>query len=440
MRDKHSGMSKERGNFEEYSESTAEVPPISEGTIREFIEAHHTVSNSGNNGIILKFLEEELPSDIRDKIPFDREQNPEGSLSVKALKIYNRGSANAEFSALQKARRIVKENRDPADPLAEVPKAHAYYDMNVSREFQDYLNNNGAMLVDSKVGILVMDYIEGADLATILYREALKRTHEESDPYVMEEIDMMPFNELHHAVAKKLQFATPQGTSHSEGERIHKEERLRNENAERLFKTLEMKGFVLPRAVLDQIKNTTDAFHKNNFYHNDLHERQVILKDGDLTDPHVFIIDYGSSSTGAPGIEIDRKISDDGDILRRLERITKTLEEKQRDKAKSEMSEWNDRIATTSQNLRLEKIYTSLQEALRTRNDGVLETHFTSSISSDNDLDNFLAMLIRTARENHDTRGKIVSFLSLHEHDTKRRPFIIKRIRQAKEAIMENSE
>lgn len=96
------------------AESTENNDGLSERTLREFVEGRHTISNSGHNGIILKFLEDELPPEIRKAISFDRNENPEGSLSVKALKIYNRGSANREFKALQRARTIVAEN-DRAD-------------------------------------------------------------------------------------------------------------------------------------------------------------------------------------------------------------------------------------------------------------------------------------------------------------------------------------
>ena len=415
------------------SESSERLP---EGAVREFIESRHTVSNSGHNGIILKFLEQELPPEIQSAIAFDREENPEGSLSVKALKIYNRTDADKEFGMLRKAREIVAENDDPSASLAKVPKAHASYNLEISETFRKFLNDSGASLVDTSVGIVVMDYIEGADLATLLYREALKRTYREGDAYIPDELEHISFNELHRILGNKLHFATPGGKSRNENERGFEEEKVKSENAEKLFAALEASGFVLPPAVLEQVQNTIREWHRNNFYHNDLHERQIILKDGDLENPRAFIIDYGAASKRRPNAEPGKKVMDDEAIVRRLSRLTKTAGQKEKERSDEKTSHWNERITMIS-TPRHETEYNALFKAVDSGDHEALNTLLAASSSTDTDLNNFLAMLIRIARETPDRGGTITDFLSIHERDTKKRPFFVRQVREAKEVVAE---
>lgn len=320
-------------------------------------------------------------------------------------------------------------------PLAHVPRGHASYDLEISDEFRDFLNENGAALVNGRVGVVIMDYIEGADLATLLYREALRRTYDEGDPYAPEELEHLSFNELHRITANKLNFSTPGGRSRDENERGFEDEKVKAENAEKLFTTLEESGFVLPSAVLDQIRNTIDAFHRNNLYHNDLHERQIILKDGDLETPRAFIIDYGTASEKRPDPEPGRKIMDDEAVVRRLSRLTKTSEQRAREQTDAMLLEWNDRIDMLSKQPRLEGEYYSLRKAVEAGDYEVLESRLAYTSSNDTDLNNLLAMFIKIAKENPDWRDKIMDFLSTHEHDTKKRPFFHLQLRRAKEAI-----
>lgn len=431
-------MLKEAAGFEEDSTKSIEhASGASERSMSEFIEARHTISNSGHNGIILKFLEEEVPPDIRELVFSDREENSEGSLSVKALKIYIQGEAAKEFKALQKARKIVRENNNDSTPLARVPKAHISRDVEISEGFQTFLNENGASLVNRKVGIVIMDYIEGIDLATLLYKEALERTYKDGDPYSLDELKDMPFNDLHRTLGNKLQFSTPGGKSRAENERGFEEEKIKNENAEKLFTALEENGFVLPPAILEQVENTIRSFHKNSFYHNDLHERQIILKDGNLENPQTFIIDYGTASESGANPEPGKKIMDDEAIIRRLKRLTKTNEQRAKEQKDGKSFEWNERISVIPKQPRLVKRYEILYEALKRNDQEALDAQLAYSSSTDIDLKNFLAMLIMLSRENPNQRNEVMNFLSAHEYDKDKRPFYASQVRVAKEILAE---
>ncbi len=408
---------------------------LSEKSIADFIENRTDIINSGHNGIILRFLESELPPEIQKALSFDREENPEGSLKVKALKIYSKGDAHKEFAALHRARKILAENQSGAIPFAHVPKGHAAYDLEISEGFQRFLNEHGAALTDRRVGIVVMDYIEGIDLATLLYREALLRTYKEGDLYTPDDLDHISFDDLHRLLGEKLRFAKPGGKSRHEDERGYEEEKVKNENAERLFTVLEEKGFVLPPAILEQVQNTIEAFHKNRLFHNDLHERQIILKDGDLEDPKTFIIDYGTASDQRPGAEQGEKTMDDEAVVRRLSRLTKTPEQREKEYIEGKTSEWNDRIETLEQQPRLEGRYKLIRTAVEMDDMPALDAQLLYSSSTDIEFKNFLAMLIALARRNKKWNDRIVDFLSGYEHDTKKRPFIGAQIKQVREIL-----
>lgn len=408
---------------------------LSEKSIADFIENRTDIVNSGHNGIILRFLESELPPEIQKAVSFDRKENPEGSLKAKALKIYRRGDAHKEFAALRHARKIVAENERDSAPFAHVPKSHASYDLEISDNFQRFLNENGAALTDRWVGVIVMDYIEGIDLATLLYREALFRTYQEGDLYAPEDLDHISFDDLHRLLGEKLHFAKPGGKSRDESERRYEEEKVNNENAERLFAVLEEKKFVLPPAILAQVQNTIEAFHKNRLFHNDLHERQIILKDGDLEDPKTFIIDYGTASEQRPSTEPGKKTMDDEAVVRRLSRLTKTAEQREKEHSEAKTSEWNDRIETLERQPRLEGQYRLIKTAVEMDDMPALDAHFLYSSSTDIEFKNFLAMLIALARKNKEWNGRIIDFLSGREHDTKKRPFIGAQLKQVRKIL-----
>jgi hypothetical protein len=126
---------------------------------------------------------------------------------------------------------------------------------------------------------------------------------------------------------------------------------------------------------------------------------------------------------------------DDGAIVRRLSRLTKTSEQRERECMELRKSEWNDRIAIISKQPRLEGQYKAVQKAMKNGDGEALEAQLSYSSNSDVDLKNFLAILIKISREKPDQRIQLMDFLSTHENDTKKRPFFISQLKQAKEIL-----
>jgi tRNA A-37 threonylcarbamoyl transferase component Bud32 len=381
------------------NESIEHSGGFSEETIRNFLEKHHTVENSGKNGIILKFSKDELPLEVQKSIDSDPEDNPEGALTVKALKLYALGEAQKEFDALREAREIIlKKQNSQNGPFAKIPKASGFYDIQVSEDFQNFLNKNGASIVDGKVGLIMMDYIEGTDLAVLLHRELLKRIPAEQEHYPLNELD--------------------------------------NPSFEDMFRALEKSGFVLPEAIATQIKNSMALLHEKEFYHNDLHPRNIIIRDGDMENPQAYIIDFATATHGKRILkDSDIKYLPDGQIISSLASLSKSANQKESDRKKESLDEWNNRIEAFKKQPRGAKQYEVVKIALEGNNLSTIENQFILSSSSDMDLQNFLAILISLSRENAESRTEVIDFLSSHENDKKKRTFFLNQLKEAKKII-----
>jgi hypothetical protein len=411
---------------------------ISEEEIENIIETHHSVENMGTKGLILKILKEDLPKEIQEEMEAwdsETDESESTSLAIKALKIFNHEDARREYEAQREARNIVQRAQGDK-PLAKVPRISSFHEITVNKKTQDFLNKNGTYIADGKVGLIVMDFIEGMDLATLLYREALKRNTSEERDYSDEYVDDLPFDQLHWEVSTMLNFSKPGGKSHNEGERIFEEEAVKAENAKALFHWLGTHGFVLPQELLDQIKNTVELFHKNGLFDNDLHERNVIVQNGDLEHPQAYIIDYGSATRGkkAPSDEMAKPIADEA-IVNRLAPLTKSPEKKIKERLSETEKEWDSIAASAGENPKAKKQYDVIRAGIKVNNDNVLEQQFASASSHDSELQMFFGNLLRMYREEETSRDHIEAFLTAKANERKMRPFNLRQIQDVRRII-----
>ena len=408
---------------------------ISEEAIESIIETHHSVENMGTKGVIIKILREELPKEIQEEMEtWDAEgdEDESTSLAIKALKIFNHEDARREYEAQLEARNIV-QGAQGNKPLAKVPRVGSFHEIVVSKRTQDFLNKNGAFIADGKVGLIVMDFIEGMDLATLLYREALKRNKAEDREYSDEYVDSLPFDQLHWEVSTMLNFSKPGGKSRNEGERIFEEEIVKADNAKVLFRWLETHNFVLPPELLEQIKNTVELFHKNGLYDNDLHERNVIVQNGDLEHPQAYIIDFGSATRGkkASNDETSKPIADEA-IVARLAPLTKSPEEKTRERIDETEKGWEALVASTKEHPKAKKQYEIIKTGIESNDENMLEHQFAVSSSNDDEFRLFLGNLLRIYREEESSRERIEAFLAAKGKTKKMRPFNIRQIQDVR--------
>lgn len=388
--------------------SFAEVKPTEQGpdpevlseheiteALDRFLETHRSIDNAGKNAVILKLFSNELSPEIRKVMAAEEsEDNPEGSVSIKALKIYNPGDAEKEYKALVEARNVVQKSED-ADSFARVPRAYGHYEIPISGTLKDFLNKSGASLTGEKAGLIVMDYIEGEDLAAVLHREYLKRFSSENDPYPSDDVTAPSF--------------------------------------ERLFQSLERSDFVLPREIVAQIERTIEALHANRLYHNDLHARNIILRKADLENPQAFIIDFATATHGQPA-DGEEALSD-RNIVNRLIPLVKTNEEKLHEERMRHEDEWKRRLAIIEDNPKSHQRYLEVKQCFTDGDDRRLESQFIGSSTFDQDFKTFMGALLKIYREDPGERERIARLLDGQESNRANRPFIIRKIREWKEVV-----
>jgi tRNA A-37 threonylcarbamoyl transferase component Bud32 len=372
-------MLKEGAYAEENAEQGIEHEnAFSKETLKRLIESHQTPTDFGKSGILFRIANEELsPEDQEKMAALEGEDNPEGSVSIKALKVFDIAKAQQEFASLKEARSIILKNMESSSlPIARIPRALGCDEIQVDKATQDRLNANGANIRDGRVGIITMDWIEGKDLAAVLHEELLRR-----DP-------------------------------NNEG--IQQGNIWDNPNFERLLRALEKTDFVLPEALLDQLKNTIDVMHSNKFYHNDLHLRNVILKDGDLENPQLYMIDFADATREKTDIQEAQGeyFLSDENIVNNLRPLTKSAEEKQKEYEKNILAEWNARVLLVEKQPKTLEQYQSMKLALEHGNTNMLEGQFAISSGKESDFENYLGNLLKMSRENEVYHQQIKEFLS----------------------------
>jgi hypothetical protein len=272
-----------------------------------------------------------------------------------------------------------------------------------------------------------MDYVRGEDLATILYKEVLRRKN--SDLYPPERLNAFSFNELHREVANELGFYSPGKKSRDEGERQYEETMVYSKNTEKLIKFLQNSGFVLPPTVLSQIDNTVKLFHENGLFHNDLHERNVLIENSGLENPRLFIADFGSATIGKRAQEdAGFKVSEDTDIIRRLSPLTKTPQEKLLEEKLAEKKNWEDAAGKIESHPQLRKKYGIIMQYIENSDDANINNEFTISSAEEKTFNEFAAILFKIGRENDRYRNQIIKLLQTWMEDGKIRSFIKNRL------------
>lgn len=388
--------------------------------VAELLEKHHNMINAGNKGIIFLLSEADMPPKLQHFFP------KEEKFVIKALKIYGLGDAKREYEALLRAGEIANENGG-SKHVAQIPRALGFYDIKAGAGLKTFLNQKGARVTGEDVGIILMNYVRGEDLATILYKEVLRRKNDNSSSE--EHIGSIPFNELHDEVANVLGFYSPGKKSPDEGERRYEETIVSSQNVEKLIKFLKNKGFILPPKILDQIDRTVELFHKNGLFHNDLHERNIVIENADLKNPRTFIIDFGSATIGKRAQEnAGFKVAEDTDIIRRLSPLTKNPGEGLLEKMLSDKKIFEDAAGKIENDPQLLKKYGVVVEYIENGDDVKINNEFISSSAEEKTFNDFVAMLFKISKEGDRGRGRIINLLQVWRKNEKMRGFIKSRL------------
>jgi hypothetical protein len=286
--------------------------------------------NQGNNGLIKKIETDALPPELIDY--FEKEQRIElrgkDSLVFKMIKVYTNGVGKNEFETQKKSYELVKDVAEEGnqDEYAKVPHPYIYRELTIDENLKQLLKAEGLDFNQDKIEILVMDFVEGEDFATHLYKEVLRR--HKGSVHLKDHLDEMRLDEIIDEVARVLRFEAPGGKSRDEGIRKFEEKIVMNENADKIIKFLEKNGFTLDPSFMTKIRNTINLWHEHGIYHRDLHERNTIVSSKD-----VYIIDFGESISDGSKKDADnlyqnplksKALIKDEFILERYKRLVKS--------------------------------------------------------------------------------------------------------------------
>ena len=265
-----------------------------ETKIRESAPTH-----SGTKAIIFKLREDEMTdqqkrifeaSRLRLLGQVDEDENKD--TAIKVLKICVEGHSDKEFAFQEKAFTVIQNSDDTE--LAKVPVPLDHRAINVDQKTRAALRSYGAHPIGGKAEIaVVMDYIDGDDLATLFYRWVVDQAPPDMD-YIKQSTLRNNFESLQMAVREILGFSRPGGKAASEAERMVERRKIDNENGQKVYDFLRQTGFRLNPKIIKQIKNTRNLLERNGIYHNDEHERNFIIT-GDYNgsgEVQVHLIDF----------------------------------------------------------------------------------------------------------------------------------------------------
>jgi serine/threonine protein kinase len=386
-----------------------------------FIQEFTEYVDQGNNGIIFKVnLEKAIKSDKCDKLLkyLNLLDSDVDARAMKILKIYKSGEAEREAKLGITAHEInEKKKKNREDQFALTPQVIFAQDLIVSKEIRKSLLGNSEKVRssrvpgDEKIGIILLEFFEGEDLAKHLYKEALKFAAEEdafifshlmpgefnelqaSDPEkVVEElkqiIDEMDMGDLSSNVQRVFHYSKAKRRDRQSPEEFAlAQEIVENKNAEILYGYLEKKGFIIDKDIVTQIRNTVNAWHEEDFYHKDLHPRNVMLvpssdKKGSV---QACLLDFGSAkqfgkNESKGDIYFDpttnKRYVNDSSISSLLDRFSKTKADKKTAAIQEGIAklrslgvqldgnpEWNkmlDKIFTDKKDFDFEEAYTQI--------------------------------------------------------------------------------
>jgi len=249
----------------------------------EAILLHAEKINEGANGVIAHVDLSKLPAEIRNYLVGKIEIPNENA--IKILKFYSEGAGKREYEAQLVAYEALKNETQ----AAQAPCPYLYRDISVdSEELREKLSEKMGVSCP-KVEIIIMEYIQGVDLATHFFREIVRRDHRFSDK--KSQAATLTFQELEQLVPGRLGFDQPGQKGKSLAEKAVEKERVFNNNAELLYSELRKCGFTLESGLIKKLESGLNILHANGIYHRDLHLRNVMIDERG----EVYIIDFGTA-------------------------------------------------------------------------------------------------------------------------------------------------
>jgi len=307
-------------------------------TAIEIALLHAVKRNEGHKGVICEIDIDVFPEEI---IASFQEKNPsilkdKDSIASKMLKIYSAGASKNEAERQIRAYDIVKDNEGSEKDLAKVPTLLACEELTVTHDgLKEKLRDEGIDVSAGRIEIMLMDYIKGEDLAMYIVKKIVNHHPELRDlKQVLSDGEYVAFEELHRRMVSALRFSRPGGKHREEHLRMFEEIKIAGQNVDLMISYMERNDIVIEPKILEKLKNTIDLFQKKEFYHGDLHERNIMLElddQGEMTE--VYVIDYGDNRALGDGNLLEQ--SNDYQIVARYRSVTmNSVERKKKDNEK----------------------------------------------------------------------------------------------------------
>lgn len=304
----------------------------------KFIEKSKKV-NEGQNGIILKLNKNEKCLVLEKIKELEKKENinKESEKTIKILKVFNFENLKEEFENLKEAYSIVNTQIDK-EKYCNIPFPIFLKEIDLDKNLKEKIKEYGVKSIDEKIGIMVMEYVKGEDLFNFLAKKVIdKNNQKEQDNFAPEyfyneQTSLEEFTRDLNFILKWEELGEFNGLSKKEAE-----ERIEITKLRKIYDYLKPRqkdDFVFSKDACKKIENTIELFHKNGFFHRDLHERNIILNNGG---EEVSLIDFGNSIRNFEGNEQDvykKENTDnvftmkDNEVLNLLKTLSFSLDEK----------------------------------------------------------------------------------------------------------------
>ncbi len=409
---------KEKFNFNRKPKKIEEETPLEKlDKILEHMLAESKELGAGKDGIVFKIDLSALSPEERHLLVEDGviSSNEEvDAMAIKILKIYNPLLGDYEFRMQKKAREIISKEKN----AAQIPDTTTARDQEIGEKTKTRLNIRGAHLED-RAEIIIMDYIDGKDLGTIMYDFALKNMDYE-DEYIAD----LEYAQKEQIVGEKIGFEradTEGAESHEEIKSIQAIAFDRNE--EKLFKYLKKEGFQFEPSVFEKIENTMRILNQNGIYHNDLHKQNVMLdKNGE-----VYVIDFGRA-----GGEKRKDGLSDMLLSTKWKGLSVSEEDEKKQNNTQELTQINNTQERLLANTKQREHFDLFIKNVKEKGIEILEREFALSKGDDAKFEQFLIML-HLAREEKGIPTEIIATFVLSLDNKNLRPFEKNRISKLKQ-------
>ncbi len=255
----------------------------------------------GKDGVVLKVEKRRFDQETIERLKSEGIDLEQGNVAAKILKIYHPGDGQREFDLQTRAFDVLSSF---GESCAFIPKPILLKIHQLSEGDREYLKSFGTF-TDNEAEIILMDYIEGKDLATLVYDFIILRNH--YDEATLENLD---FEQKQEIVSDLLEFVIPVNRQKGDFRDII----ATRDNVRKLMSYLKKNNYHIDQNILDRIRLSIKMLESNGIFHNDLHERNIMIDN----DGNPYIIDFGRAVQ-----DKSDQTSDDFMIVKRFEDLNK---------------------------------------------------------------------------------------------------------------------